>query len=278
MSLLPEPDWFSGDDKYRHRCIEEEEKWIDCPIHSDTDCYATKCEGCGEIKYRDCEGETEDNRTAEDFVLLVFEKVNKADANRPRSKQTELGVSSLGSCRRAVWHKLRGDVGLNSTLKLPAIVGTAIHSMIENALTEYGQDLDVEIEKSVKVDGLPKGTIDLWIPSIGAVVDWKTTTKKNIPYFPSKHQLWQVQTYGYLLAQLGHTVRTVSLVAIPRDGDERDIVVRTFPYDENIALNAIYWLKEVEQYGDEMPEPEKPAKTWCKSYCSYFGSHCHGKN
>lgn len=208
-------------------------------------------------------------------IDAVFSKVAQADANRPRSMQTELGVSSIGGCRRSVWHKLNGDKGTNQTLKLSSMMGTAIHKMIEDALHAEGQDLKLEIEKSVKVDGYPKGTIDLWVEGIGAVIDWKTTTKKNLTSFPSKNQLWQVHTYGFLLEELGHLVRSVTLVAIPRDGNENDIIVHTEPYDRNTALQAIEWLRDVESRLTP-PEPERMAKVWCVNYCSFYGSHCDG--
>ena len=50
------------------------------------------------------------------------------------------------------------------------------------------------------------------------VIDWKTSKVRNLSYFPSTQQRWQVQTYGYLLAKNGHDVKRVSLVAIARDG------------------------------------------------------------
>ena len=64
-------------------------------------------------------------------------------------------------------------------------------------------------------------------------------------YFPTTQQRWQVQTYGYLLAKNGHDVKRVSLVAIARDGDERDIKVHTEDYDESVALQALNWLAAI---------------------------------
>ena len=114
-----------------------------------------------------------------------------------------------------------------------------------------------------------KAHVDLFIPETGDVVDWKTTKAKNLAYFPSKQQRWQVQVYGYLLDKSGKgKPQRVNLVAIPRDGDERDIKVHSEPYDENIALEALNWLEAIKA-SEEAPAPERD-ESYCKFYCKYF--------
>jgi len=100
-----------------------------------------------------------------------------------------------------------------------------------------------------------KAHVDLWIPETGDVVDWKTSKVKNLSYFPSKQQRWQVQVYGYLIEKSGiGTPKNVNLVAIARDGDERDIKVHTEPYDPAIAEEALNWLSAIkESAGDSRP-------------------------
>jgi len=63
-------------------------------------------------------------------------------------------------------------------------------------------------------------------------------------------------------------VQTVSLVAIPRDGDERDILVHTENYDESIALEALNWLEAIKT-SDAVPNPERD-EGYCKFYCKYY--------
>lgn len=195
----------------------------------------------------------------------------KADNARPRSQQTAIGVSQLGSCRRQVWLKLKATPETNPTLRLPAIMGTAIHSAIEAVIGSTG----ALIEERVEIEGLPPATIDYFDPATGEVVDWKTVTLKNIPYFVTQQKRWQVQTYGYLLEQAGHTVNTVTLVGIPRDGTENDIVVHSEPYDEDVALQALAWLADVEAR-EEAPNPERDAASFCSKYCPFYGSACQG--
>jgi hypothetical protein len=200
---------------------------------------------------------------------LLLTVLHAKDATRDRSTQTQVGPSEIGGCRRKVWYRLNGQPHTNEDQsKLAAIMGTAIHAAIEEAIGHLdpdGKDYLVETEVS---HGDMKAHVDLFIPSTGAVIDWKTSKVKNLSYFPSKQQRWQVQIYGYLLAQNGHTVNTVNLVAIARDGAEKDVKVHSEPYDEDIALEALEWLTEVKAM-ETAPEPEKDA-TFCKSYCQYY--------
>jgi hypothetical protein len=194
-----------------------------------------------------------------------------ADEARPRSQQVAIGVSSLGGCRRQVWHKLRGDEGNNPTKRLAAIMGTAIHAAIEQA---FAGAEDVLIEHRVEIEGLPPATIDFYDVAAGEVVDWKTIKLSGVNWFMSKQKQWQVQVYGYLMAKSGYEVKTVTIVGIPRDGDEGDIIVHSEPYDEAIALEALAWLKDVESM-EVAPAPERDAG-FCKQYCRFYGSLCAG--
>jgi hypothetical protein len=200
---------------------------------------------------------------------LLLTVLHAKDATRDRSTQTQVGPSEIGGCRRKVWYRLNEQPHTNEDQsKLAAIMGTAIHAAIEEAIGHLdpdGKDYLVEAEVA---HGDMKAHVDLFIPSTGAVIDWKTSKVKNLSYFPSKQQRWQVQIYGYLLSQNGHKVNTVSLVAIARDGAEKDVKVHTENYDEAIALEAMEWLTEVKAM-ESAPEPEKDA-TFCKSYCQYY--------
>ena len=202
-----------------------------------------------------------------DFLLTVL---HEKDANKSRSKQTEVGPSEIGGCRRKVWYRLNGQPETNENLKkLAAIMGTAIHAEIEKsiqAIDPNGEKYWVETE--VEYDGI-KAHIDLFIPETGSVVDWKTVKVKNLSYFPSNQQRWQVQVYGYLLEKSGKAkVKDVNLVAIARDGDENDVRVHTEPYDETMAEAALHWLANVKAM-TEAPAPEKEA-SFCKDFCQYY--------
>ena len=184
----------------------------------------------------------------------------------PRSTQVQIGPSELGGCRRKVWYRLNDQPETNDAeLKLAAIMGTAIHSAIESA---FAGDNSIVLEQTVEYNGM-KAHVDAFVPETGDVIDWKTVKAKNLSYFPSQQQRWQVQVYGYLIDKAGKgKPRTVNLVAIPRDGDERDIKVHSEPYDESIALEALSWLEAIKESA-EAPAPERD-ESYCKFYCKYY--------
>jgi CRISPR/Cas system-associated exonuclease Cas4 (RecB family) len=201
-----------------------------------------------------------------DIKELLVKALHEKENKKARSNQVQIGPSELGGCRRKVWYRLNGQPETNDNeLKLAAIMGTAIHTAIENALAD---NKEVVLEQTVEYGGM-KAHVDCYIPSTGAVVDWKTVKAKNLNYFPSNQQRWQVQVYGYLISKSGlGKVQTVNLVAIPRDGDERDVLVHSEPYDEAIALEALNWLDAIKQ-SDTVPDPERD-ESYCKFYCKYY--------
>jgi len=201
-----------------------------------------------------------------DIKELLVKALHDKENKRGRSTQTQIGPSELGGCRRKVWYRLNNQPETNDAeLKLAAIMGTAIHSAIESSLAD---NKSIMLESTVEYNGM-KAHVDCYIPETGDVIDWKTVKTKNLNYFPSTQQRWQVQVYGYLISKSGlGKVQTVNLVAIPRDGDERDIHVHSEPYDEAVALEALNWLEAIKT-SDTAPEPERD-ESYCKFYCKYF--------
>jgi CRISPR/Cas system-associated exonuclease Cas4 (RecB family) len=197
---------------------------------------------------------------------MLVKALHDKENNRPRSTQVQIGPSELGGCRRKVWYRLNNQPETNDNeLKLAAIMGTAIHSAIENA---FAGNNSIMLETTVEYNGM-KAHVDAFLPDSGDVIDWKTVKAKNLSYFPSQQQRWQVQTYGYLIEKSGKgKVKTVNLVAIPRDGDERDIKVHSEPYDEAIALEALNWLAAIKESA-EAPAPERD-ESYCKFYCKFY--------
>lgn len=191
------------------------------------------------------------------------------DNARERSQQKELGASSVYGCRRQAWSIMRQMEKTNpDTESLGAIIGTAVHATLAEAMKQadvFGDDFIVE--QGFSTPDL-KGHCDLFIKSSGTVVDWKTTTKKNMSKFPSEQQKMQVQLYGYLAEEAGYTVNTVALVAIPRDGWLKDVKVHEEPYNRDEALKGIQWIRDL-QNTIYPPEPERP-KQFCKDFCEYY--------
>jgi CRISPR/Cas system-associated exonuclease Cas4 (RecB family) len=200
---------------------------------------------------------------------LLLHVLHAKDASRDRSMQTEVGPSEIGGCKRKVWYRLNAQPHTNENQsKLAAIMGTAIHTAIEDAIGSLDPEAKEYLVETEVSYGDMKAHVDLFVPSTGAVIDWKTSKIKNLSYFPSNQQRWQVQLYGYLLSKNGYEVKTVNLVAIARDGSEKDIKVHTEPYDEVMALAALSWLANVKA-SETLPEPEKD-ESFCKDYCQYY--------
>jgi hypothetical protein len=208
-----------------------------------------------------------------DINQMLTKSLLAYDGQRDRSKQVEVGPSSIGGCRRQVYHILKQTPKVNTeTESLASILGTFIHSGIAEAIKRedpFGDNFIIEQEVTF---GNIKGHVDLFIKDQGLVVDWKTTKKTALRYFPKLQQRLQVQVYGYLLAQNGHDVKNVSLVAIPRDGLMTEIRAHMEPYDEALALEGLSWLNDlralVAQNG-AAPEPTENLR-FCASYCDFY--------
>ena len=201
-----------------------------------------------------------------DFVLSLF-----SDKGSKRSMQKAVGPSEIGGCARRTWHRLTGSEPTNEdTLSMAAFMGTAIHSAIERKVARRDDPFAPRflLEAEVEADGI-RGHVDCYDTTGFEVIDWKTITKRKVSAFPSSQQRTQVQIYGYLLTCNGHRVDTVTLVGIPRDGNELDVVVHSEPYSEAMALAGLKWLRDIEENLDVIPKPEMP-KRFCRDYCQYY--------
>jgi len=215
-----------------------------------------------------------------DIQNLLKVALYEQDGQRDRSQQTQLGASSVGGCRRQAWSILNGIPKSNhDTEHLAAIIGTSLHATIAGAMEAadpFGNEF--LIEQAFETEHL-KGHCDLFIKSTGTVIDWKTTTKKKLAEFPNDQQRMQVQLYGYLIEEAGHMVAEVALVAIPRDGQTKDIKVHSEPYSREMAQQGLDWITDIKSR-ETPPAPEKSA-FFCKNYCAWYDQSgkvgCQGK-
>jgi hypothetical protein len=208
-----------------------------------------------------------------DLQGMLIKSLEAYDSQRDRSQQVEVGPSSIGGCRRQVYHILKQTPKVNTdTESLASIMGTFIHAGIAESIKRedpFGDNFIIEQQVTF---GDLKGHVDLFIKDLGMVVDWKTTKKKSLRYFPKMQQRMQVQVYGYLLSKNGHEVKYVSLVAIPRDGIMSEIRAHVEPYDEALALEGLMWLDEVKKIAaEDGPKPEPTENLgFCAAYCDFY--------
>ena len=206
-----------------------------------------------------------------DIVNTLSTALKQADSGRARSQQKTLGASSVGGCRRQAWHILQGTPKTNhDTENLAAIIGTAIHSTIFEAMKSYDVFGDDFILEENFYDEYFKGNCDFYSKSSQTVYDWKSVTLSKLSKggLPTKQQKMQVNIYASLISQ-HYPVKKVGLVFIPRDGKMRDIQVWEDKPSPKLVQEAKDWVKDV-QDRTEPPAPERSANFFCAEYCSYF--------
>lgn len=218
-----------------------------------------------------------------EITELLKSALVSADNQRDRSTQVEIGASSIGGCRRQAWNIINQIPKTNyETESLAAILGTATHHAIQEALQKYdvfGDDF--MLETPLAIDGL-KGNCDFYSRKEKLVADWKTVTldKLRTGRWLDKQKKIQVNLYAYMLIQAGYEVERVALVAIPRDGKMNQIVKWEDSYSPELAQEGLAWLQEVRDM-KEPPAPERPAFVFCRNYCSWFDetgvNGCPGK-
>ena len=200
-----------------------------------------------------------------EYFLSLLNKTKRSK----RSKQKRIGPSEIGGCSRRLWHRLRDTPETNpDTLVMAAWMRTAIHTALENSIRRddpFGERY--LLEQRLEWEEF-KGQVDCFDKEDLEVIDWKTTSKRNLSGFPNEKHIAQVNMYGFLLEKHGLEVKYVTLVGIPRDGHETDVVWHTEPYNRDAALESIEHARAV----SAMIEPPAPEmyKRFCQMFCPYY--------
>ena len=206
----------------------------------------------------------------------------KAGQWSPRSKQIAIGPSEIGhECSRRLAYKLLDWEKINEggNGSWAAQVGTAIHAFLADL---FGKIDGYEVEQRVTIRSGLQGTIDLFDVNRGIVMDWKTTSAKQIETRrkegATKQQIIQTQLYGYGKAQQGVQVNHVALVYLPTSGSLDDMHMEMYEYDEQVALDALARIDSLYTLLSTVDVENNP-KMWdlipaepnrlC-SYCPYF--------
>lgn len=218
----------------------------------------------------------------------ITEIILRKDQRSARSHQINIGPSELSSpCDRQVGYRLAGIPAVNMGADpWAAIVGTAIHSWLEEALKDWiswKQLTTWSTERSVRLSEYVTGRCD-WYRN-GVVIDFKTGGKDRMREVkkdgPPENYKIQTQLYGLGYEQAGLPVTHVALIFLPRSGLLKDIFVWVEEYDR---LRAQATLDRVPQIGrrlielDVLNRPnawnEVPATAsrYC-GYCSWYQSH-----
>jgi hypothetical protein len=184
-------------------------------------------------------------------VLIAY------DASRPRTMQTRLGPSELGTpCRQQIARKLAGAPRRPVTEPTWApFQGTAVHAEMEKVLAFWNAQLGRErwlAEDDLQIDDEIRGHGDAYDTDTDTVDDWKhvgTTALKKLRAArragkPPAEQVspeYRVQAhlYGVGHERKGRPVKFVRLVLLARSWQYDDSDEWTEPYQPEIAFRAL---------------------------------------
>ncbi len=200
----------------------------------------------------------------------------RADWERPRSKQTALGMSDLGGCRRRAGYQLAGQPPEKPSGSVQAVIGTSVHDTADKALRMMRDTgllpASSVINEEVRFGGLI-GHPDLYVD--GVLRDIKTigydaqlaNYKLNGP--PRRH-LWQVMTYAAALIVTDRPVHTVQLDYLVRDSGNSWLWEG--PFDYQAAREAMMWLELVQHTPLEyLARDYAPDSAQCR-HCPFFNA------
>jgi len=201
------------------------------------------------------------------------------DRMRPRSQQTEFGMSELGDCRRRAGYRLAGVRPTNAGGSVQAVMGTVVHEAVATVLRDLqAQGLipaDALIEHEVTFAGI-LGHLDLY--SSPELTDTKTTSSRWLEKLkvngPSLSHLWQTHGYGAALIAEGQTVRRINIDYIARDTGEE--WRWSGPFNPQHVRDALAWVTEVRNTElDFLPRDHAPDGPFCE-HCPFFDACWEG--
>jgi hypothetical protein len=198
------------------------------------------------------------------------------EARRPRTVQTTLGPSELGTpCARQIALKLAGVQRHERGLPWAPMCGTAVHSLMESVLEAENERLGRPrwvVEETVRLDDELTGHGDAYDADNSLVIDWKYTgttarrkaARKTVPNDQLVSTEYRVQAHLYGLGHenAGRRVTHVRLVMLARSHDFSESVEWTEEYRPDIAVDAMtrfYDIRDQVTNMDGATHPERLA-------------------
>lgn len=178
--------------------------------------------------------------------------IEHAITNTPRNQQVTIGPSSLGAeCDRCLITELANQQPPAPYAPWLPTIGTAVHEWLETVLVRHLMATSTDRwipEGQVTVgtiDGAPiTGHSDLYDTYTGTVIDYKVVGTMSLRQArakgPSLTYRRQAHLYGRGWANAGHTVNTVAIWYLPRNGTRiTDGHYWEQPYDPQMAEDAL---------------------------------------
>lgn len=197
------------------------------------------------------------------------------DKRRDRSKQTEIGMSEVGECRRRAGYRVNGIAPTNPSGSVQAVMGTAVHDAVEkvfHAMQALGlipaEDL---VEYEVRFAGV-LGHLDRYDSWRKRLKDTKTTSQRWLDHIilhgADISHTWQTHLYAAALIQAGYQVHDIMIDYLARDtGNDHQVII---PFDIKHVRDALAWLQNVRETPLEyLARDYAPESPFC-NHCPFF--------
>lgn len=209
-------------------------------------------------------------------ALTTAQLLLEWDKRRPRSMQTELGMSEVGGCRRRAGYRLAGTEPTNPSGSVQAVMGTAVHAAVALIYGEMQAEgrlpADDLVEFELRFAGI-LGHLDLYDADEFELRDTKTTSQRWLDHIilhgADRDHIWQCHLYAAALIAMGKPVRRIVIDYLARDtGKDHQV---TMPFDPAIVGEALDWLKTVRDTPlDFLNRDYAPDSAFC-GHCPFFG-------
>lgn len=195
----------------------------------------------------------EERERAAELSRQLRDRVRSWSSSRPRSLQTKLGPSEVGTpCLRQLAYKVAQHPRVNHDGgdPWPSFVGTATHAALEDVFDGSPEQWRTELRVVVDDDLDLAGNTDLLRLTGGVtVVDHKvvgsTTMTKVKRHGPAGYYVVQANLYAHGLIAAGVPVEWVAIAYWPRSGRLDGLHVWLRRYDQTVVDRALLRLDVV---------------------------------
>lgn len=175
----------------------------------------------------------------------IVEAITAHEQNRPRTLQTAVGCSALGTpCDRQLAFRINGSQPVRAReTSWVATIGISVHAYLETIFSAGDRWLsEVPVKVTHGSVSIP-GTVDLYDKETKTVVDFKvvadTTLSNARAGRVSDQYLTQVNLYALGLHQLGHPVDNVAIFFLPKTKELSAGVFFERPVDKTLTVLAL---------------------------------------
>lgn len=226
----------------------------------------------------------EERDRATELARQLRDRVRSWSSNRPRSLQTKLGPSEVGTpCLRQLAYKAAQHprVNLDGGDPWPSFVGTATHAALEDVFDGSPDEWRTELRVEVDADLDLAGSTDLLRLTGGVtVVDHKVvgtgTMTKTKRHGPAGYYVVQANLYAHGLIAAGIPVEWVAIAYWPRSGQLSGLHVWLRRYDQAVVDRALVRLDVVRRLhgllGAQLFGQLPTAAHYCDS-CPFYSAH-----